>query len=749
MPDRCTRASRAGHSRVSLVVSLAIVCLLLACGLAFAADATIGLYQDEFGNSCSFNNAPGFVTVYVVVKPATGGTRAVEFAAPIPSCFNATYIGESVPFLVVGSGNSQTGISLSARDCQTGPFSVLSILYMTSAGTTPCCPYPILADPAVGEVQAVDCSFNYQPITTNVARFNADASCPCGLDVQPVPNNPTPVDFAISQPTNQQLSWQVPGSLEGLTYDVYFGTSNTPPQVAFGQAAQSYNPGPLGQGTMYHWQVVTRLGAASYPGPVWTFTTTGSGPQTPNNPNPADGAINVSTNPTLTFSSTGVKFDVYFGSQNPPPLLFTNYTSHEIGAGALAPNTPYFWRIVAKDISGSAYVGPAWGFTTGDGGPNPPTSPSPADGASGVSQTPTLSWLASHPTSLPMTFDVYLGTTTPLPKVASNIAVSNFQPGNLGVGTFHWYVVARDTQNRQATSATWSFATVGAGNSPPSPPSNPIPPDNSTIAGTNPTFSWSSSDPDTPQLSYAIYLGRSPDVFSTLVGFASPNVPHYNFGFLPTGRYYWLVGVSDGTTNVAGPIWTFDLTLPLAVAFKHFNATASRGEVQVRWELASDEPMSGYTLYRRDGAALQQHIVAQGALTDATGSYLDTSVDAGNTYRYELLVRTAAGDEFRSAIATVSLPELALMLYQNHPNPFNPQTTIDYDLPAAGPVRLLIMDASGRVVRTLVNETQPAGSRSIDWNGRDDSGNAVASGVYFYVLDAGKERLTKKLVLLK
>jgi len=90
-----------------------------------------------------------------------------------------------------------------------------------------------------------------------------------------------------------------------------------------------------------------------------------------------------------------------------------------------------------------------------------------------------------------------------------------------------------------------------------------------------------------------------------------------------------------------------------------------------------------------------------------------------------------------------------LTLHQNQPNPFNPQTTIRYELPDQAFVRLTIFDASGRRVRTLVSESQRVGSRSAIWNGRDDSNNAVSSGVYFYVLDAGKERLTRKLVLLK
>jgi hypothetical protein len=481
---------------------------------------------------------------------------------------------------------------------------------------------------------------------------------------------------------------------------------------------------------------------------VWTFSTVAGGTQTPTSPSPPNGSINVSTTPTLTWFSSAATFDVYFGTVNPPPLVASNISVRNYSPGTLALSTVYFWRIIAK-VGGNNYAGGSWAFTTSTGGPLPPTSPSPANGAAGVSQTPTLSWAASHPQGLPMTFDVYLGTTSSLPQVASNLTVQNFQPGTLGVGTFHWYVVARDAQDRVATSAVWSFTTLGAGNSPPSVPSNPSPPDNSSIATIQPTFSWSCVDPDTQVLSYLVVLGRTPDVWSTLVGIKSTNVASTNFGILPTGRYYWMVSASDGTTSVQGPTWTFVSDLPLAVSFRHFDATLSDGAVQVRWELASDEPMSGFVLYRRDGTSSQSHIIAEGGLADVTGSYLDASVNAGETYRYDLLVRTADGDEFRSPVAKVSLPELTLALHQNVPNPFNPQTTIAYDLPSTSRVRLLVMDVSGKLVRTLVDETQSTGSRSVVWNGRDDGGNAVSSGVYFYVLDAGKERLTRKLVLLK
>ncbi|MBD3290601.1 T9SS type A sorting domain-containing protein [candidate division KSB1 bacterium] len=89
-------------------------------------------------------------------------------------------------------------------------------------------------------------------------------------------------------------------------------------------------------------------------------------------------------------------------------------------------------------------------------------------------------------------------------------------------------------------------------------------------------------------------------------------------------------------------------------------------------------------------------------------------------------------------------------LRQNYPNPFNPQTTIQYDLPAGSHhVRLVIYDMLGKQVRTLVDGNQSGGSHSILWNGRDDNGQQVASGIYVYKLSAGKQSYTKQMTLVR
>jgi hypothetical protein len=89
-------------------------------------------------------------------------------------------------------------------------------------------------------------------------------------------------------------------------------------------------------------------------------------------------------------------------------------------------------------------------------------------------------------------------------------------------------------------------------------------------------------------------------------------------------------------------------------------------------------------------------------------------------------------------------------LRANVPNPFNPITTISYDVPRGGAdVNISIYDVSGHRVRELVNEHRYAGSWSTQWNGEDDRGARAGSGVYFYRMRAGAFVETKKMVLLK
>ena len=89
------------------------------------------------------------------------------------------------------------------------------------------------------------------------------------------------------------------------------------------------------------------------------------------------------------------------------------------------------------------------------------------------------------------------------------------------------------------------------------------------------------------------------------------------------------------------------------------------------------------------------------------------------------------------------------MLYRNYPNPFNPSTTIDYDLTKGCSVDLAIFDLMGRRVRTLVFGNQKSGFKSVVWDATNDFGQPVSTGLYFYTLNTTEGVFTQKMLLLK
>ena len=102
-----------------------------------------------------------------------------------------------------------------------------------------------------------------------------------------------------------------------------------------------------------------------------------------------------------------------------------------------------------------------------------------------------------------------------------------------------------------------------------------------------------------------------------------------------------------------------------------------------------------------------------------------------------------------TSVKDVSLSPTQFALGQNYPNPFNPETRIQFGLPARGYVRLSVYNMLGQVVSVLVNGELPAGTKEVVWNGMDQNGRSMTSGVYFYKLETRQGAVTKKMLLVK
>ena len=113
--------------------------------------------------------------------------------------------------------------------------------------------------------------------------------------------------------------------------------------------------------------------------------------------------------------------------------------------------------------------------------------------------------------------------------------------------------------------------------------------------------------------------------------------------------------------------------------------------------------------------------------------------------RWKSAVRSAP----RERISVRPTVPVSFELGQNYPNPFNPTTTIQYALPEPVKVTLRVYNILGQVVRTLVDEHKEAGYYQADWDGKDQVGRSLSSGVYIYKIQAGDFVETKKMQLIK
>ena len=141
---------------------------------------------------------------------------------------------------------------------------------------------------------------------------------------------------------------------------------------------------------------------------------------------------------------------------------------------------------------------------------------------------------------------------------------------------------------------------------------------------------------------------------------------------------------------------------------------------------------------------------ASAIAVDASGSvYVTGGSHAVSGTRYDCVtIKYVQTTDVKQEIEDRNKPS-EFSLFQNHPNPFNQNTKIRFDLPKASFVSLNIYDVLGRKVRSLVSERLSSGHKSVLWDGKNDSGEGVASGIYFYQLRVADFPETKKLVLLK
>ena len=245
--------------------------------------------------------------------------------------------------------------------------------------------------------------------------------------------------------------------------------------------------------------------------------------------------------------------------------------------------------------------------------------------------------------------------------------------------------------------------------------------------------------------------------FNPAVNYLKDNgfVVCWNSAWLTIFGKYYLNEINHSLTNFSLLAPLDDITL-YNISPELLWTQASLTRINLPWELE-------YKLYLDEDESFLTPTIID-SIYDTT--YTVQNLTPGTTYFWKVLGKNIAGDSlwsretnvfFISHDATsiqypVSDNPKAFELYANYPNPFNPETTIEYNLPAdkaVYSVKVKIYDALGRLITTLKNVQENPGIHSVKWNGKNSAGQNMPSGIYFCVVEAGQFKETKKMLLIR
>ena len=183
------------------------------------------------------------------------------------------------------------------------------------------------------------------------------------------------------------------------------------------------------------------------------------------------------------------------------------------------------------------------------------------------------------------------------------------------------------------------------------------------------------------------------------------------------------------------------------------NAVGDGANITLQWEPVTNEKIKYYSVYRKT-ASTEFEVVGY----STTAEYVDESVSTSESYEYSVTATDFGLNEsgksepvYVAALAVDDVSEIPteFALKPNYPNPFNPETTIEFALPKTSKVTMSIYNLTGQLVRELVRSEYSAGYHRVIWNGLDSRGNMVGSGVYIYTLKADNFSQTRKMILIR
>ena len=462
-----------------------------------------------------------------------------------------------------------------------------------------------------------------------------------------------PTDGATDVSVNTYLEWSCydPDD-DPLTYEVYICPEGGEEWILIDDeyidGTQCDLPFTLDYETWYYWYVVATDpdGLTSEPDDDWMFQTepeSGTPPSTPLPIYPDNGDTGVPVRPTFRWNATRTAGGAMhglsptsstFGRLSPaedyhiqvdtesgfsyPRIIDVEYisTTQYRPDSDLDYGTYYYWRVRARNESGySAWSDAVYGdylFKTREQSintpPDPPSNPSPADGATGVDIDANLSWYCEDDDDDTLQFLVYWGLYgNPIYRTTLT-EVYTWDPGTMDYSTdYEWYIVADDGQDT-TEGPHWTYTTGNEPNNPPNPPSNPVPANGAGDVPITTNLQWQCSDPDDDALNYDVYFGTT-----TTPPLVADHITTKNWD--PPGNldysqlYYWYIVARDThEATTEGPLWNFTTIMepanqpPGPFDLQHPKDTSSGVDMSLhpmQWEASvdPDDDTVTYTVY--------------------------------------------------------------------------------------------------------------------------------------------------------
>jgi len=230
----------------------------------------------------------------------------------------------------------------------------------------------------------------------------------------------------------------------------------------------------------------------------------------------------------------------------------------------------------------------------------------------------------------------------------------------------------------------------------------------------------------------------------------------------PAGNKYFAIRTTDDVGNISvlgSGAYTTSSDYSLPVELTSFEAQGDFGKVTLAWTTASELQNLGFNIYRSSSEdennwqMINNEIIpGQGNTSQETDyEFVDENVTSNETYRYRLESISVNGqvELLQTIETTVPVPD-KFVLFNNHPNPFNPTTNLRFQLPDQSKVSITIYDVQGHVVKNLLNKkVYSSGEHIAEWDATDLNGQRVASGMYIYRFTAGNYQKLGKMMFIK